>query len=150
MDNNTMSNRDSIKGEESQSVRQVVPDTDDRVDMDTYDRGIVPAETAARKEREGGQYKHTPTEEREKGASTDDQTDDASIRTTDGYTVDREGLLNNYAIEPEMYYEVPGDARQQEEAAEAERAHEYQEISEESQGKLTEDHDRREHGPGVV
>lgn len=150
MDNNTMSNRDSIKGEDSQSTRQVVPDTQDRVDMDTYDRGIVPAETAARMEREGAEYKHTPTEEREKGEPTDDQTDDESVRTTDGYTVDREGLLNNYAIEPEMYYEVPGDARQAEQAEHDQRVQEYHDINEDEEGKLTMEQDRRGHGSGMV
>src|SRR5689334_22237444 len=88
-------------------------DSSERAERDQYDRGIVPAETGARKEREGELYKTLPTEEREASARTDDQTDSGSIRTTDGYTVDNEGLLNNYAVEPEMYYEVPGDARQE-------------------------------------
>ncbi|WP_239033346.1 hypothetical protein [Leptothermofonsia sichuanensis] len=35
----------------------------DRVAKDTYDRGIVPAETAARKEREGENYKRIPESE---------------------------------------------------------------------------------------
>ena len=125
-------------------------DTSERVDRDTYDRGIVPAETAARKEREGEAFKTTPTEEREASAVTDDQTDSESLETTGGYTVDQEGLLNNYAIEPEMYYEVPGDARQAEEAAEAARAEELQEINEDQAGDLTMDSDQRGRGPGVV
>jgi len=66
---------------------------------DSFDSHIVPAETKARKEREGDDYKHTP----------DNAKDPDSIHTADGYTVDTEGLVNNYAIEPEMYYEVPGD-----------------------------------------
>lgn len=78
-------------------------DTSDRVESDVYDRGIVPAETAARKEREGADYKTHPTEN-----------DSDSVQTDGGYTVDKEGLLNNYAVEPEMYYETPGDARQPE------------------------------------
>lgn len=76
-------------------------DTSDRVEPDSYDRGIIPAETAARKEREGADFKTHPTE---------DNSD--SVQTEGGYTVDKEGLLNNYAVEPEMYYETPGDARQ--------------------------------------
>jgi len=96
-------------------------DASDRVRENKYDPHIVPAETAARKEREGDLFKTLPTEEREANATTDDQTHPGdSIRTTDGYTVDKEGLLNNYAVEPEMYYEVPGDARQQ---AEEDTAH---------------------------
>jgi len=40
------------------------------------------------------------------------------VHTEGGYTVDKEGLLNNYAVEPEMYYETPGDARKTEETTE--------------------------------
>ncbi len=61
-----------------------------------YDRAITSAETEARMEREGENFKETP-----------DQKQD--IDTTSGYTTDREGLANNYAIEPEMYVEEPGD-----------------------------------------
>ena len=87
-------------------------DTSDRVREDKYDPHIVPAETAARREREGDLFKTLPTEEREANATTDDQTHSGdSIRTTDGYTVDKEGLLNNYAVEPEMYYEVHQEMR---------------------------------------
>lgn len=71
---------------------------------DTFDRAIVPAETAARKEREGDNYKQTPE------ASPENDLD-----TTGGYTVNSEGLINNFAVEPEMYVETPGDLRQSEE-----------------------------------
>ncbi len=54
----------------------------ERVEKDQYDRGITPAETSARKEREGEGYKNTPDPE-------------SDLDTTGGYTVDREGLLNN-------------------------------------------------------
>ncbi|OKH20348.1 hypothetical protein NIES593_19175 [Hydrococcus rivularis NIES-593] len=83
-----------------------------------YDAHITPAETAAREEREGENFKKTPEPEKE-------------LDTTAGYTVDKEGLLNNYAIEPEMYYEEPGDRREIEEAEKAERAQELKEINEE-------------------
>jgi hypothetical protein len=62
-------------------------------ETDNYDPNITPAETAARKEREGDSYKKIPAGNLEGGAA-----------------VDKEGLLNNYAVEPEMYYENPGDA----------------------------------------
>jgi hypothetical protein len=114
--------------QETDQTRQVVADTSERVAQDSYDPHIVPAETAARKEREGDLFKTVPTEEREAGAPTDDQTNQESINTTGGYTVDKEGLLNNYPIEPEMYYEVPGDARQQAEQEEAARARELAEC----------------------
>ncbi|MBW4540257.1 MAG: hypothetical protein KME43_14080 [Myxacorys chilensis ATA2-1-KO14] len=136
--------------QDSSNAKTTATDSADRVQEDHYDRGIVPAETAARREREGDQFKTTPTEEREAGAATDDQTDNESIRTTDGYTVDKEGLVNNYAIEPEMYYEVPGDAKQAEAEAEAERAEEYREINQDEKGKLTTEGDQRGKGPGAV
>jgi hypothetical protein len=61
-------------------------------ETDTYDPHIIPAEIAARKEREGDDYKKIPEGNIDGGA-----------------TIDNEGLLNNYAIEPEMYFEHPGD-----------------------------------------
>lgn len=126
-------------------------DSSDRAKEDNYDRGIVPAETGARREREGDQFKTTPTEEREASALTDDQTHPGdSIRTTDGYTTDKEGLLNNYAVEPEMYYDTPGDARQTAAADQAERVEEFEEINEDKQGELSETGDKRGRGPGAV
>lgn len=111
-----------------------------RVETDTYDRGIVPAETAARIEREKEDYKQLPEQET-----------DGDLDTTSGYTVDKEGLLNNYAIEPEMYYEVPGDAKQQEEQLAAERAKDLQEINEtDERGKLTTESDERGKGVGRI
>ncbi|WP_228025196.1 hypothetical protein [cf. Phormidesmis sp. LEGE 11477] len=68
------------------------------VQKDNFDRGIVPAETAARMEREGEDYKET--------------SDKKELDTTGGQTVSNEGLANNYAIEPEMYVEEPGDLRE--------------------------------------
>ncbi|MEH2043716.1 hypothetical protein [Nostoc sp.] len=125
-------------------------DSSDRAEVDTYDRGIIPAETAARMEREGDKYKTRPTEEQEADAPTDDQTDSESIRTTDGYTVDREGLSNNYAIEPEMYYEEPGDARQQAAEDRQQRIEELGEVNQDEEGKLTEKGDSRGRGPGII
>lgn len=75
---------------------------------DNYDRGITTAETAARMEREGGDFKE-PLE--------------------DGQTVDREGLANNYAIEPEMYYEEPGDRQEILEEEKAERREELEDVN---------------------
>ncbi|MEH1869785.1 MAG: hypothetical protein V7K69_32965 [Nostoc sp.] len=125
-------------------------DSSDRAEADSYDRGIIPAETAARIEREGGNYKTLPTEEREADVATDDQTDPESIRTTDGYTVDKEGLLNNYAVEPEMYYEEPGDARKQAAEDTAQRVEELGEVNQDEEGKLTEKGDKRGRGPGII
>jgi len=69
------------------------------IEKDNFDRGIVPAETAARKEREGEDFKHKADKE------------EGSIDTSAGATVSNEGLANNYAIEPEMYVEEPGDLK---------------------------------------
>jgi hypothetical protein len=105
---------------------------------DTYDRGIIPAETAARKEREGENYKQLPD-------------DPDGFDTTGGYTVDSEGLANNYAIEPEMYIDEPGDLRESEAEAKQQRQRELQEVREDDEtGKLTADKDSRGHGPGVI
>ncbi|MDY6938465.1 MAG: hypothetical protein SWY16_12425 [Cyanobacteriota bacterium] len=103
-----------------------------------YDRGITPAETAARQEREGENYQETPE------ATTD-------MDTTAGYTVDQEGLTNNYAIEPEMYYEEPGDLRKKEEALEAQRKEELKEVNQtDEEGELTKKEDDRGKGVGVI
>ncbi len=105
---------------------------------DTYDRGIIPAETAARKEREGDTYKQLPD-------------DPDGFDTTGGYTVDSEGLANNYAIEPEMYVNEPGDLREAEQDAKEQRRQELQDVKEDDEtGKLTMDQDNRGHGPGVI
>ena len=122
----------------------------ERITADTYDRGIIPAETAARIKREGKNYKQLPTEEDVASAPTNDQADIYSIRTTDGYTVDKEGLLNNYPVEPEMYYEVPGDAREIAEQEKAERIQELREVNADKTGLLTEDFDKRGKGPGMI
>ena len=125
-------------------------DTSDRVASDSYDPHMIPAETAARMEREGNLYKTLPTEEQATSELTDDQTNVESIHTTSGYTVDQEGLLNNYAIEPEMYYEVPGDAHQVIEEDRAERIAELAEMNQDHSGDLTIEEDVRGRGPGFI
>ncbi|MGV2830638.1 hypothetical protein [Myxosarcina sp. GI1(2024)] len=95
---------------------------------ENYDPHIEPAETAAREEREGANFKQIPHREKEE-----------DLNSTGGQTVDREGLANNYAVEPEMYVEEPGDLREKEARQEAERAEELKEINTPG-GK----------GPGVV
>ena len=120
------------------------------VDVDTYDRGIVPAETAARKEREGSEFKTSIDKSDEAAPSTNDQTDAESIDSTGGYTVDKEGLVNNYAIEPEMYVNEPGDLREKEEDQAAQRHEEIQEANQDKDGNLTVDGDQRGKGPGMV
>lgn len=84
----------------------------------SYDPNLTSAEVAARIEREKESYKDIPNSQQ-------------GPDTTGGYTKDREGLVNNYAVEPEMYVEVPGDLREKEEAKKAERAEELKEIHQE-------------------
>jgi hypothetical protein len=108
---------------------------------DTYDRGIMPAETAARRAREKENFKQIPEE----------QAGEDTIDTTGGYTVDSEGLANNYAIEPEMYINEPGDLREEEEAEKRQRQQELQEINETDEtGKLTSEGDSRGRGTGKI
>jgi hypothetical protein len=110
------------------------------VSVDTYDAHIVPAETAARKEREGDAFKTTPH-----------QPEDDDLDTSAGYTVDKEGLVNNYAIEPEMYINEPGDLREKEAELARERAQERTEVRDNDEtGKLTTEGDKRGKGPGVI
>ncbi|AHJ26806.1 hypothetical protein PN465_07390 [Nodularia spumigena CS-584] len=134
----------------NKKVNNQAIDSSERVDVDNYDRGIIPAETVARKQREGENYKTLPTEQTQEDASTNDQSNADSINTTDGYTIDQEGLVNNYAVEPEMYYETPGDARKQAIQDSAERVEELQEINQDQEGKLTEKRDTRGKGPGRI
>ena len=104
-----------------------------------YDRKIVPAEIEARMNREGESFGLAP-----KDAESE------SIDTTGGYTVDREGLANNYAVEPEMYIEVPGDLREKEAENAKTRVHELKSLAEDGQGKLTMNIDVRGKGPGLI
>ena len=137
------------------SISKETP-TDERIEANMqaphYDRGITPAETAARQEREGANFMHTTNEAEQSSAKTDDQTESDSIRTTDGYTVDKEGLVNNYAIEPEMYINEPGDLREKEEAKARERAEALAAVkqSNDETGKLTMEGDARGQGPGII
>lgn len=107
------------------------------IELDNYDRGLVPAETAARMEREGSGYKHKP-----EGGEDHPE--------TRGYTVDQEGLANNYAIEPEMYVNEPGDLRERDEELAAERAEEMRDVNEDKDGDLTMESDRRGKGQGMI
>lgn len=111
-----------------------------RVERDGYDPHIVPAETAARIEREGKNYKQKPEHENFE-----------DVDTNAGFTVDQEGLMNNYAVEPEMYYETPGDATAMKEAEEQARQQELDEINDTDEtGKLKNAQDQRGKGTGVI
>lgn len=112
----------------------------EELETSTADRGIIPAEVAARMDREGSDFRDT----------ADEQADPESIDVTGGATVDQEGLANNYAIEPEMYVDQPGDLKREEEQDAAERAEELAEVNEDKEGELTMEHDTRGRGPGVI
>lgn len=129
---------------------QNAADTSDRVASDVYDPHIIPAETAARQQRERDTFKTLPTLDREEESATNDQSYDESIDTTTGYTVDKEGLLNNYAIEPEMYINEPGDLRPTEEEIAAKRAAELSNLKQDEEGNLTMEGDSRPRGQGII
>jgi hypothetical protein len=112
----------------------------EQMDTSTADRGIIPADVAARMDREGDDFKKT----------ADDQAGAESLDVTGGATVDQEGLANNYAIEPEMYHEQPGDMRQEQEEGAAHHAQQLEEVNEDKEGELTMDSDRRGRGPGLI
>lgn len=112
----------------------------DEMDTSTADRGIIPSEVAARMDREGEDFKKTAEEQA--GAE--------SLNVTGGATVDQEGLANNYAVEPEMYYDTPGDRTAMIEAEEADRQQTLDEANTDKEGQLTEEGDRRGKGPGVI
>jgi len=110
-----------------------------RVDADNYDPHIIPAETAARREREQEAYKQTP------------QNSEGDLDTTDGYTTDKEGLINNFAIEPEMYINEPGDLREKEAKEREERKQELAAANQtDEKGKLTMEKDDRSKGVGKI
>lgn len=73
-----------------------------------------------------------------------------ALQLPKGYTIDEDGRLNNFAIEPEIYIRVPGDLRQKQAEEKAQRRHEMEELLEEEDGKLIMDHDFRHKGPGLI
>jgi hypothetical protein len=97
-----------------------------------YDPHIIPAETAARAEREGKAFGHVEH----------DPQNSEHVHTRDGYTVDREGLINNYAVEPPMYINEPGDLDEVEKANAKQRATDLEAIAE--------SHDWHHKGPGII
>jgi hypothetical protein len=97
------------KPPDSDSPEIVVPQEQEGTELydsptpDSYDPHIIPAETAARKEREGDNFKQIQHPE-----------ESDNIDPTQGFTVDKEGLVDNFAVEPEMYYETHGDVPKKE------------------------------------
>lgn len=125
------------------SSEAIITMSNQDVSTDTYDRGIVPAETAARKEREGDGYKTLPEDE---GSQHE-----GAIDTTGGYTVDKEGLIDNFAVEPEMYVNEPGDLRERDAELAAERHEEIDEVNDtDKSGELTLEDDKRGKGTGII
>lgn len=110
-------------------------------DIPHPDPHIIPAETAARAAREGSQFGRV---------DHDAPADTEHIHTRDGYTVDQEGLINNYAVEPPMYINEPGDMAETEAAIAKQRAAERKALAEGEEGKLTTGHDWRHKGPGMI
>ena len=70
---------------------------------------LIPAEVAARKRREGSEPPNQPLPKIQ-----EEQNNSDLPSTTSGYTVDQEGLVNNYATPPETYeanYPTPQQQR---------------------------------------
>lgn len=105
-----------------------------------YDPHIIPAETAARAKREGQAFGHVDH----------DPPSPEQLHTRDGYTIDQEGLINNYAIEPPMYINEPGDLAEAEAAIAQQRADDRRALTEDEAGKLTMTEDHRHRGPGLI
>ena len=105
------------------------------------DPHIIPAETAAPATREGSHFAQI---------QHDSPADTQHIHTRDGYTVDPEGLINNYAVEPPMYINQPGDLAESEAAIAKQRAADLEVLAEDEEGKLTMTHDWRHKGPGMI
>ncbi|AFY70060.1 hypothetical protein Pse7367_1782 [Thalassoporum mexicanum PCC 7367] len=61
---------------------------------------LVPAEVAARQKDEGAEPPNTP-----RAVQAAEENDNQQAKTTSGYTVDQEGLSNNYPVTPEPYYQ---------------------------------------------
>jgi hypothetical protein len=121
------------------TFRSFMSNTNPRVQSDNYDPHLVPAETAARHDREGKAYKQTP------------EKSEGDVDTSSGYTVDQEGLVNNYAIEPEMYINEPGDLQAEKAQEEAARVEEMRAANETDEaGKLTLEEDDRSKGVGLI
>ncbi|MEM8777591.1 MAG: ssl1498 family light-harvesting-like protein [Cyanobacteria bacterium P01_G01_bin.49] len=57
---------------------------------------LIPAEVAAKKRREGSEPPNEPVTDNQEQQSTGNPT------STEGYTVDQEGLVNNYAVTPKL------------------------------------------------
>jgi hypothetical protein len=58
---------------------------------------LIPAEVAVREQREGSEPPNEPL------PKIQQEEVDSPVNTTGGYTVDQEGLVNNYATPPETY-----------------------------------------------
>ena len=118
----------------------MVKQTDPKKEISHYDPHIIPAESAARAAREGSHF----------GYVDHDSVDTEHIHTRDGYTIDQEGLMNNYAVEPPMYINEPGDLADAEVAVAKQRAADRKALAEDEEGKLTMTHDWRHKGPGMI
>ena len=106
-----------------------------------YDEHLIPAETAAREAREGRRFGHV---------EHDSAQDTEHIHTRDGYTVDQEGLINNYAVEAPMYLNEPGDLAEEEAVVAKQRAAERKALSKDAEGHLSPNTNWQHKGPGVI
>lgn len=106
-----------------------------------YDPHLIPSETAAREAREGDRFGHV---------EHDNPEEKEHIHTRDGYTMDQEGLINNYAVEPPMYVNQPGDLAEEEAAAAKMRAADRKSLGKDAEGHASSKNNWQHKGPGMI
>lgn len=68
--------------------------------------GVQTAQTTAVNPPDAKIPSNAPTEQSKREVKAEEaQEEGTGLRTTDGYTIDEAGLLNNFAVEPPMYVE---------------------------------------------
>lgn len=67
--------------------------------------GVQTAQTTAVNPPDAEIPSNAPTEESKHQVKAEAAQEEGTMPTTDGYTIDEAGLLNNFAVEPPMYVE---------------------------------------------
>ena len=120
---------------------EMLPNDTATEQLSHYDPHLIPSETVARQAREGEDFGHV---------DHDNPQDTEHIHTRDGYTVDQEGLINNYAVEPPMYVNKPGDLAEAEATAAKIRAADRKALSKDEDGNMSPKINWKHKGPGVI
>ena len=105
-----------------------------------YDPHLIPPESVARAKREGDEFGHV----------NKDPSDTEQLHTRSGYTVDQEGLINNYAVEPKMYINEPGDLDEEQGFVAYQKAANFKSLTQNEKGEVAKTRDWNNRGPGVI